>query len=142
MLVVKQAGLDGRGARTQNLNRRIHGSPMALAFSVGITTTAAAPLALLLEAVTRRYCVTRGLYILFEVLIGGIEPSCLRILLDRGLVPGKGIQDGTAAKALGKAVQRVIDLIGGRSYCIEYSLIQLSNDTPKAPSSGRPYARS
>ena len=70
--------------------------------------------ALLLEAGDAQVLRDARVVHTLEVLVGGIEPSCLRILLNRGLIPGKGIQDGTAAKALGKAVQGVIDLIGGK----------------------------
>ena len=113
MLVVEQTGLDSRGARTHNLDRCIwdtHG----LGLLRGHHDNSGGTVALLLKAGNAQVLRDTRVVHALEILVGGIEPSCLRVLLDRGLVPGKGIQDGTAAKALGKAVQGVIDLIGGK----------------------------
>ena len=113
VLVVKQAGLDGRGARAQNLDRCIRDTH-GLGLLRGHHDNSCGTVALLLEAGNTQVLRDARVVHALEVLIGGIEPSCLRILLDRGLIPRKGIQDGAAAKALGKAVQGVIDLIGGK----------------------------
>ena len=44
----------------------VWGTPMALAFSVGMTTMAAAPSHFFSKPVTRRYWVTLGLYMLLR----------------------------------------------------------------------------